>query len=179
MGIQHLLQAVDFAAEKHRNQTRKNTEKSPYINHPIGVATVMAVEGGIDDETLLMAAVLHDTVEDTETSVEEIEAQFGSEVAGLVSEVTDDKSLPKQKRKRLQVEHAPHASEGARQLKLADKICNLRDLAAQPPTGWSLERRLAYVDWAREVVAGCRGVNPQLEAAFDRAADEAQRLMCD
>ncbi len=177
MDAKRLLQAVEFAAERHRYQKRKDAGESPYINHPIGVATVLAVEAGIEDEALLMAAVLHDTVEDTKTSIEELEACFGAEVAGLVSEVTDDKSLQKQERKRLQVKHAQHASAEVRQLKIADKICNVRDLAAHPPVEWSVGRKLGYVDWASEVVEACSGVNPQLEAAFDRVVCEARRVM--
>ncbi len=175
MNVKRLLQAIEFAAERHTSQRRKDAEHSPYINHPIAVAAVLAVEGGVEDEALLLAAVLHDTVEDTRTSIEEIEERFGAEVAGLVGEVTDDKSLPKMERKRLQVEHAPHASARAKQLKIADKICNLRDMAISPPVGWSVERMLEYVRWARAVVEGCRGVNPQFDAVFDLAADEARR----
>lgn len=172
-----LEDAVVFAAEMHRGQLRKDTAKTPYIIHPISVAAVLASEGGVEDEALLMAAVLHDTVEDTGVKVVELERRFGTEVAELVAEVSDDKSLPKAERKRLQVEHAPHASAGARQLKIADKTCNLRDLVAHPPQDWPDERKLNYVRWASQVVAGCRGLNCKLEEAFDRAADEARRAL--
>ncbi len=117
--------------------------------------------------------MLHDTVEDTETSLDELTRLFGARVAGLVAEVTDDKSLPKQTRKRLQVEHAPHASSGAKFIKLADKTSNLRALASSPPAGWSLERRAEYLAWAGAVVAGCRGANAWLEDQFDAAANAA------
>jgi guanosine-3',5'-bis(diphosphate) 3'-pyrophosphohydrolase len=158
----HLLKAIAFAAEKHRHQTRKDAEASPYIIHPIAVATVLAVEGDVDDEATLLAAILHDTVEDTETSFAELEKHFGLEVTELVRELTDDKSLKKDERKRLQVEHARASSPRAKQIKIADKICNVLDIAVSPPADWPLERRREYLKWSERVVAGCRGVNPKL-----------------
>jgi guanosine-3',5'-bis(diphosphate) 3'-pyrophosphohydrolase len=172
-----LLDALAFAARKHRDQRRKDAEASPYINHPIGVAHVLAAEGAVTDPAVLVAAILHDTVEDTRTSFAELEAVFGAAVAGLVRELTDDKSLPKMERKRLQVAHAASASAGAKQIKLADKICNIRDITDTPPADWSAERRLAYLDWASQVVNGCRGVNPGLEAAFDAALARARTVV--
>jgi guanosine-3',5'-bis(diphosphate) 3'-pyrophosphohydrolase len=166
--IVHLLDAVHFAADRHRHQRRKDSAASPYINHCIEVAQVLA-EAGVTDTGVLMAAVLHDTVEDTETTPAEIGAHFGDRVRGLVEEVTDDKSLSRDTRKRLQVENAPRASADARLVKLADKICNVRDIGGRPPAGWSCRRCLEYLDWAEAVVAGCRGLNPSLEAAFDAA----------
>lgn len=165
--MNRLLQALAFAADKHRNQRRKDAEASPYINHPIALADVLANEGGVTDENVLIAAILHDTIEDTETSADELRTRFGEAVTAIVLEVTDDKSLPKAERKRLQVAHAPHASREAKLVKLADKICNLRDLVASPPARWPLERRQAYFDWAKAVVDGLRGVHPALEHAFD------------
>jgi GTP diphosphokinase / guanosine-3',5'-bis(diphosphate) 3'-diphosphatase len=162
------VKAVDFAARKHRFQRRKDEEASPYINHPIAVANVLATEGSIDDPLTLCAAVLHDTIEDTETSAEELEQTFGAQVTKIVLEVTDDKSLEKQVRKQLQIEHAPHLSPQAKAVKLADKICNLRDVLMQPPVGWSVTRCREYFDWAGKVVAGVRGANPTLEARFDQ-----------
>ena len=162
-----LVQAVAFAADKHRNQRRKDAEASPYINHPIALANVLANEGGVQDVTVLCAAVLHDTIEDTETTADELRALFGDQVAAVVLEVTDDKSLDKAQRKQLQIEHAAHCSPQAKLVKLADKICNLRDLLASPPADWSAERKQAYFDWAAAVVAGLRGVHPGLEAVFD------------
>ena len=162
-----LISAIAFAAEKHRNQRRKDPEASPYINHPIALAHVLLHQAGIDDVTVLAAALLHDTVEDTDTSADELRAAFGETIAGLVLEVTDDKSLPKAERKRLQIEHAPHLSPGAKLIKLADKICNLRDVRRAPPAGWSLERRRDYFDWARSVIDGLRGAHGGLEAIFD------------
>ena len=164
-----LIAALAFAADKHRNQRRKDIEASPYINHPIMLAKILSVEGGIDDGPVLCAALLHDTIEDTETTYDELLARFGREIADVVREVTDDKSLPKAERKQLQVEHAPHASRAAKLVKLADKIANLRDVADNPPSQWPLERRREYFDWAKRVVDGLRGAHPRLEAAFDAA----------
>lgn len=161
------VKAVAFAAEKHRNQRRKDAAASPYINHPIALANVLANEGGVSDVTVLCAAVLHDTIEDTETTENELRTTFGSHVSSVVLEVTDDKSLGKHVRKQRQIEHAPHISTEAKLVKLADKICNLRDILASPPANWSSERKQAYFDWASKVVAGVRGVHPNLEAVFD------------
>ena len=161
------VKAIAFAAEKHRNQRRKDADASPYINHPIALANLLANEGGVSDATVLCAAVLHDTIEDTETSEDELTAAFGSKVSSVVLEVTDDKSLEKHIRKQRQIEHAPHISTEAKLVKLADKICNLRDILASPPASWSAERKQAYFDWANKVVAGVRGVHPSLEAVFD------------
>ena len=161
------VKAVAFAADKHHNQRRKDAEASPYINHPIALANVLANEGGVSDVTVLCAAVLHDTIEDTETTPEELQAIFGHKVAAVVMEVTDDKSLEKSLRKQRQVEHAPHISTEAKLVKLADKISNLRDIIASPPADWSAERKQAYFDWAAKVVAGVRGVHPGLESVFD------------
>lgn len=167
--MKKLVAAIAFAADKHRNQRRKDEEASPYINHPIALADVLANEAGVEDERVIVAAVLHDTVEDTETTEQELLRLFGKDVADIVMEVTDDKSLPKEERKRLQVEHASTISRRAKLVKLADKICNLRDIAQHPPADWSLERKQAYFDWAKSVVDPMRGVHPGLEAIFDTA----------
>ena len=164
-----LIGALSFAADKHRIQRRKDKEASPYINHPIALARILSVEGGVDDGVVLCAAVLHDTIEDTETSYEELAAQFGREIADVVLEVTDDKSLPKAERKQLQIEHAPRLSRAAKLVKLADKIANVRDVADHPPSEWPMERRREYFDWAKRVVDGLRGTHPGLEALFDAA----------
>lgn len=161
------IRAVAFAAEKHRNQRRKDADASPYINHPIALANVLANEGGVVDATILCAAVLHDTIEDTKTTADELKQLFGDKVAAIVLEVTDDKSLAKEVRKEEQVRHAPHISTEAKLAKLADKICNLRDILASPPADWSAERKRTYFEWAARVVAGLRGVHPGLEAIFD------------
>src|ERR1017187_2539883 len=158
-----LLMALEFAAEKHRRQQRKDAAASPYINHPIAVATALAVEGGVTDDVILLAACLHDTVEDTETTFEELEETFGTEVSNLARNVTDDKSLDKAIRKQLQIEHAAKSSDKVKQIKIADKICNIRDITNCPPQDWSIKRRTEYLDWSQEVVSGCRGVNLGLE----------------
>ena len=164
-----ILRAASFAAHKHRDQRRKDEAASPYINHPLSLASVLAVEGGVTDAATLCAALLHDTIEDTDTTGDEIEREFGPEVRRLVEQVTDDKALPKADRKRAQVDHAAHISDKAKLVKLADKICNVRDVASSPPADWSLERRQDYFDWAREVIDRLRGVSPRLEAVFDAA----------
>jgi guanosine-3',5'-bis(diphosphate) 3'-pyrophosphohydrolase len=172
-----LLMAIAFAAAKHRHQRRKDAEQSPYINHPIAVATVLAAEGDVTDEVTLIAAALHDTVEDTQTTFAELEEHFGAEVAGLVRELTDDKSLEKVVRKRLQIEHASMSSNRAKELKIADKICNIRDVTEAPPAHWPLQRRRDYLAWSEQVVAGCRGANAKLEQAFDEAVSRAKSVM--
>jgi guanosine-3',5'-bis(diphosphate) 3'-pyrophosphohydrolase len=163
-----ILDALSFAAERHQDQRRKDAAASPYINHPIALARVLVTEAGVGNGATIAAALLHDTLEDTETRIEELEARFGRPIAALVAEVTDDKTLPKSERKRLQIIRAPTLSEGAKLIKLADKICNLRDVSDRPPVGWPIERRQAYFDWAKSVVDGLRGVSPALEAIFDR-----------
>jgi guanosine-3',5'-bis(diphosphate) 3'-pyrophosphohydrolase len=167
--VTQILRAASFAAHKHRNQRRKDAVASPYINHPLALARVLSEEGGITDAATICAALLHDTVEDTETTPEEIEREFGAEVRSIVDEVTDDKALPKVDRKRLQIEHAAEASAKAKLVKLADKICNLRDMATSPPAGWPDQRRREYFDWAKAVIDQLRGASPKLEAVFDRA----------
>lgn len=164
-----LLDAVMFAADRHKNQRRKDAEASPYINHPIALAHLLATTGGVHDIDVLRAAILHDTVEDTETTYAELQDRFGVAVTNIVREVTDDKSLPKQRRKELQVEHAPHKSKEAALVKLADKICNLTDIANAPPADWSLARRQEYFDWAKRVVDGLPAVSASLRQAFDEA----------
>jgi guanosine-3',5'-bis(diphosphate) 3'-pyrophosphohydrolase len=163
-----LISALSFAAYKHRNQRRKDVEASPYINHPIALAHVLSVEGNVGDQDVLIAAILHDTLEDTKTTVAELRREFGKKIVGIVMEVTDNKKLHKSIRKRLQIEHAPKLSKPAKLVKLADKICNLRDVVSNPPTKWRLKRRRKYFDWAKSVVDGLRGVHPKLERLFDK-----------
>lgn len=170
-----VFRALAFAAHKHRDQRRKGIEASPYINHPISVASVLANEGGVSDVATICAAVLHDTLEDTQTTVAELEKAFGDEITRIVREVTDDKTLPKDVRKRLQIEHAADLSPQAKLVKLADKICNLRDIATYPPADWPVERRQAYFDWAKRVVDEMRGINRALEDAFDEAWSKRPR----
>ena len=174
-----LLRALEFSAGKHRDQRRKDREASPYINHPIEVASLLANVGEVRDLTTLVAAILHDTIEDTQTTGEEVEAHFGREVRLLVEEMSDDKRLLKAERKRLQVEHALSLSEKAKLIKLADKICNVRDVTHRPPASWPIERRREYLDWTERVVAGCRGGNAALEALYDQVLREGQELLGD
>jgi GTP diphosphokinase / guanosine-3',5'-bis(diphosphate) 3'-diphosphatase len=164
-----ILKAASFAALKHRDQRRKDEGASPYINHPLALACILANEGGVTDSVTLCAALLHDTLEVTETTASELAEAFGQAVVSVVLEVTDDKTLPKAERKQQQIEHAAHISERAKRVKLADKIANLRDVAASPPSDWTLERRRAYFDWAKRVVDRLRGVDARLEAVFDEA----------
>jgi len=164
-----LLKALAFAAHKHRDQRRKDRHASPYINHPIALAEFLASEGGVADIRVLAAALLHDTIEDTRTTAEELRRAFGRKVSAIVVEVTDDKRLHKRTRKRLQVEHAANLSRGAKLVKLADKTCNLRDIRTRPPVGWSRKRRREYFDWAKRVIDQLRGTHAGIEAAFDRA----------
>ena len=162
-----ILKATMFAAEKHRNQRRKDADASPYINHPIALANVLANEGRVTDTDVICAALLHDTIEDTETTEKELFEAFGEKITGIVLEVTDDKKLDKGVRKNLQIEHAPHISSEAKLVKLADKICNLRDILVSPPTGWERKRILDYFDWTEKVIAGLRGAHPVMESIFD------------
>jgi GTP diphosphokinase / guanosine-3',5'-bis(diphosphate) 3'-diphosphatase len=166
-GLALMLRALAFAAHKHRDQRRKDAGASPYINHPIALADVLANEGGVHDIEVLCAALLHDTIEDTDTEPVELEREFGARIAAIVAEVTDDQKLDKAERKRLQVAHAAQLSAAAKLVKLADKICNLRDVAERPPANWELARRQEYFEWAKRVVDGLRGAHPALEAAFD------------
>ena len=172
-----ILKALHFAAIKHRDQRRKDVEASPYINHPIEVAEILANVGGVTDTVVLQGAILHDTLEDTKTTGEELEAAFGPEVRSVVEEVTDDKRLPKAERKRLQIEHAPHLSSRARQIKVADKISNVLAITKTPPADWPLERQQEYLDWTEQVAAGCRGCNSSLEDFYDRVLKEGRQAL--
>ena len=162
-----ILQALEFAAIKHKDQRRKDAEASPYINHPIALAKVLCVEGGITDTKVICAALLHDTIEDTETTAEELQYYFGKAISKIVLEVTDDKNLPKAERKLLQIEHARHASKRAKLVKLADKISNLRDILNSPPADWPLKRKQEYFDWAKQVVDKVRDASKKLSKVFD------------
>jgi guanosine-3',5'-bis(diphosphate) 3'-pyrophosphohydrolase len=170
--METVLRAAAFAAEKHRNQRRKDEEASPYINHPIQLAYIL-VQADIEDPVVLAAALLHDTIEDTETTLDELEIIFGYEIANIVAECSDDKSLGKLERKQAQIDHAATISHKARLVKLADKIANVSDINGAPPAGWSLERKREYFDWARQVVERMRGTHKVLEARFD--AEYAKR----
>jgi guanosine-3',5'-bis(diphosphate) 3'-pyrophosphohydrolase len=169
-----LLAAIEFASRKHSTERRKDKEASPYINHPIAVTHLLAHSGGITDLVTLLAAVLHDTIEDTETTPADLDEHFGHTVRTVVEEVTDDKTLPKAVRKERQIEHGPHLSRRAKAIKLADKIANVLDVMDSPPSDWSLDRRREYLDWTEKVVAGCRGTNPGLEKLYDEVLEKGR-----
>lgn len=169
MNATFILKAAHFAARKHRDQRRKDHASSPYINHPIAVALLLAETGQVKDPEIIAAALLHDTIEDTDTSPAELEAAFGPRVRGIVEEVTDDKSLRKVERKRRQIEHASGLSPAAALVKLGDKISNVTDVTDAPPAGWDLDRRREYLDWAGAVISNCPKVNPALENRFAQA----------
>ncbi|HMY56397.1 MAG TPA: HD domain-containing protein [Candidatus Obscuribacter sp.] len=169
-----VLKAACFAADKHRHQRRKDSLKSPYINHPLEVAERIWNTGECHDPAVICAAILHDTVEDTEATFEELEAEFGKTICDLVREVTDDKSLPKARRKELQIEHAAHISPAAKLIKLADKTSNVKDIHQSPPPDWSLTRRKEYLDWTAAVVEQLRGANQAMEEAYFATLAEAR-----
>ena len=172
-----LRRAAGFAGWKHHGQMRKGEGEIPYIHHPIEVTAILAEVGGVTAFDVLQAALLHDTIEDTETNRDELESHFGSRVCDIVLEVTDDKSLDKAVRKAKQIEHAPHLTNDAQSLKLADKISNVYDVAFNKPADWAPERQLEYFDWASRVVAGLRGCNAALEAEFDRQLAESRSVV--
>ncbi len=175
--MNRLLHAMDFAARKHSHQTRKNAKATPYINHPIEVAEHLARVGGITDEDVLIAALLHDTIEDTKTTKAEIEDIFGSRIAHIVAECTDDKSLEKAERKRLQIVNAPHKSPEAKCVKIADKTCNLASILVDPPRDWSIQRQREYFQWAEQVVAGLLGINERLDQCVKETLENGKRVL--
>lgn len=177
--LPRVIDAIAFAAQAHRGQRRKDADATPYINHPVALVRILAVEAGVADADVLCAAALHDYLEDCcggdgqptlDAGRTLLRERFGAQVLALVEAVTDDRTLPRAERKRLQVEHAAHIPDGARLIKLADKTANLRDIADSPPADWALYRRRDYFDWAAQVVAQLRGTHAGLEALFDRAA---------
>jgi guanosine-3',5'-bis(diphosphate) 3'-pyrophosphohydrolase len=174
--INHFVHALAFSAERHKNQRRKDAQITPYINHPIELVNVLVNEGGVMSWDVLCAALLHDVIEDTQTTEEELITHFGKKVTAIVKELTDDKSLAKEVRKSLQIAHAPFASHEAKLVKLADKICNLRDILVSPPAGWDLQRKQDYFAWAAAVIAGIRGTNSKLEKVFDGLLQDAQQM---
>lgn len=167
--ILRITRAMDFAARKHINQRRKGEAAEPYLNHLSEVANLLAEATDGTDLDLVIAGLLHDTIEDQNVKREEIASEFGEVVASIVTEVTDDKSLEKTERKRQQIAKAPFKSPQAKALKIADKISNLRSILASPPANWSIERKREYFDWAKAVVDGCRGINARLDQTFDEA----------
>ncbi|MEZ5320106.1 MAG: HD domain-containing protein [Vicinamibacterales bacterium] len=168
--------ALAFASRRHVGQLRKDG-RTPYVNHLIEVCDVLVRDGRVGQVDVLMAAALHDTVEDTATTFDEIAQAFGDDVAGLVREMTDDTTLPRTERRRRQVVHAPHLTDAAKLIKIADKISNIRDVVRAPAPDWSMDRRRDYLDWAERVVAGCRGVNAALDAAFDATLREGRTAL--
>jgi len=168
-GLSLVIRAAEFAAHKHRDQRRKDANATPYINHPLALARILTAEGGVTDAPTIAAALLHDTIDDTETTPTELDSEFGADIRSIVEEVTDDKRLDKADRKRLQIEHAAQISHKAQLVKLADKIANIRDVASSPPDRWDLTRRQEYFDWSKRVVDQLRGAHPVLESAFDVA----------
>lgn len=172
-----LLAAAHFSADRHRDQRRKGVRDTPYINHPLEVAERLVRVGGIEDVDILAAAVLHDTIEDTETTEAEIAALFGPIVAGLVMEVSDDRRLTWRERKALEIAHAPRLSPGAKLIKLSDKTSNTADTASNPPSDWSHRRLCDYLDFAQAVATGCRGQNAALDREFDRVLAESRRVV--
>ena len=177
MGNLLILKAVGFAAGKHRDQRRKGVDQTPYINHPLQVALLIYEIASVEDVEILAAAILHDTVEDTKTTHSEIEEHFGPRISGIVREVTDDKSLPKEECKRLQVEHARELSEAAALIKIADKICNVTDITNSPPVDWDDDRRNKYFDWAESVVSSCPRVSEALDRRFQEMLLEGRKLL--
>ena len=172
-----VLKAAQFAAKKHTGQTRNDRDKSPYIDHPKSVARIISEVGGIDDPQILAAALLHDTLEDTETTSEELKSAFGKRVCRLVEEVSDNKNLPKEVRKQRQIEHAAMISADAVLIKLGDKISNVKDVTDTPPADWSLERRKEYLDWAEAVIDNCSNVNTALEQHFAEVLRKGRRSL--
>ncbi len=173
----NLLNAVIFATKKHQGQKRKGKNQDPYIFHPLNVAKVIMEIGHIVDQDIVIAAVLHDTLEDTTATIKELTKYFGLKVTDIVAEVSDDKSLDKNERKQRQVRHAPSLTYGARVVKLGDKLVNCRDILSSPPAGWSKRRMQEYIQWAFDVIEQIRGTNNYLEAAFDTLVIEAEEQL--
>jgi len=169
-----IIRAAHFAADKHRDQRRKGVRNTPYINHPLEVADRLSLVGRVEDPVILAAAILHDTIEDTQTTRAELAEKFGNDIAALVPELTDQPGITWQQRKRQEIDHAPHLSDRAKMIKLVDKMCNVADTISNPPGEWTLSRRRDYLVFADLVADGCRGVSPALEAEFDRIMAEAR-----
>lgn len=174
--LSFILNAARFAAVKHKSQKRKDGG-TPYINHPVEVAEILSRVARISDPEIIAAALLHDTIEDTHTTAEELATIFGDRVVSLVQECTDDKALSKPERKRLQVVNAPHKSDDAKLIKIADKISNMRDIAENPPPEWSWQRRWDYLSWAEQVFEGLRGVSFELDEAFLRMLERCRETL--
>jgi GTP diphosphokinase / guanosine-3',5'-bis(diphosphate) 3'-diphosphatase len=174
--VQAILSAANYAAQKHSKQRRKGAAEEPYVNHLLEVADLVSTAISEADQNLIIAALLHDVIEDVGVTAAELRERFGEDVANLVVEMTDDKSLPKEERKRLQIEHAPKLSLRAQTVKLADKISNLRSILSSPPPDWTLERKQDYFKWSQQVVNGLTAPNPVLKAEFDKAMKRFDEL---
>ncbi len=172
-----IIKALSLASQKHRRQKRRNKQSYPYINHPIEVVRLLTEVGGINDADIICAAFLHDTVEDTDTTADEIEKEFGTAVKDYVMELTDDMSLPSKTRKQKQVDTAPLRSHGAKLIKLCDKISNITDIIYDPPVFWSHHRRLEYLDWSEKVVKGMPGTNANLEKMFFEILEKGRKII--
>ena len=175
--MKDFIKALHFSTQKHQHQRRKDPEKTPYINHPIEVAYILSDSCGVQESDVLVAAILHDTIEDTETTPEEIAEIFGERVRDLVLEVTDDKTLDKQVRKQLQIDTAADLSREAALIRIADKISNASDLATSPPKGWSKKRKLEYLDWTEQVVDNLKGTEPCLEEMCKKALTDVRNII--
>lgn len=178
-----VIRAIEFAALRHSGQTRKGNEKTPYINHPIKVVSLL-LDFHENDSDLLSAAALHDVIEDTAREDREIRQlekiigqKFGNKVLNIIWEVTDNKQLPFQERKQKQIQDTPHLSQEAKKIKIADKICNITDLKEAPPVGWSRDRKNSYIEWSTKVIEGAKGVNKELEAYFAKISREAYKTI--
>jgi len=176
MNYDLFIRALAFAAEKHRDQRRVDAEARPYINHPIALTRVLSVEADVHDPEVLCAALLHDTIEDTDCTEEELRREFGDRITSLVLEVTDDTTQPKQVRKQRQIDEAAKKTPAAKLVKLADKICNLRDILRSPPPKWTLQRKQDYFDWSEKVLAGLRGTHPVLEKLYEELLARKREL---
>jgi guanosine-3',5'-bis(diphosphate) 3'-pyrophosphohydrolase len=174
--MKELIDAILFAAGSHAGQLRKDCV-TPYINHPIEVMHLLVYTGGIEDPEILMAAVLHDVIEDTSSTAEDIAERFGRNVASIVLELTDDVTLPKEKRKQLQLQHAQKLSHAAKLIRISDKICNVYDMLYAPPGDWDMKRRREYLEWANSVVKKIPGTNKGLEAHFEELIEEGFRFL--
>jgi (p)ppGpp synthase/HD superfamily hydrolase len=176
-GLRLVSEAAEFAARRHSGMQRKGRGNEPYVNHLAEVANLLATATDGTDAELVAAGWLHDTIEDTDTTREEVAQKFGERVAALVVEVTDDMSLPKEERRQKQIENAPHKSSGAKLIKIADKISNIRARIVPQPSQEEREDLIDYLAWAEKVVAGCRGVNAVLDQTFDETVRLARSTL--
>lgn len=174
--MKEVIDAILFAATCHAGQFRKDGV-TPYINHPIEVMHLLTFTGNINDEEILIAAVLHDVIEDTDTSAEEIAERFGQNVANIVLELTDDISLSKEERKQQQLLTCKGLSPAAKLIRISDKICNVYDILYAPPGDWDLQRRKEYLAWANSVVSKINGTNEGLEKHFEELIIEGIRSL--